>query len=301
MSRPGPDPCDTPSAAVWAWRLPGGTLAKVIMAPSSAGPAEAAPSSVPPVAPRRPPVFTDLGLTVVAHRGSGTGTGPAGTRENSLAAFRWAADLGAPWVELDVQASRDAGLVVRHDLRDASGYVSAADAVDWTAQDLLTLERLHAELPSHVGIDVEVKVGLPSEDGSDATTTAALAFLAVHARERPWLLTSFDPTVVVRAHEHSVPTGWLTEDEASLHGSVAAAIRLRAHAVCPHVDAVLRNHPAEAPAEDVLEVASRFGVQVLVWGAVPAQVPALADLGVDAVCVDAVQETLQVLGQGPGR
>src|SRR4051812_8087205 len=48
--------------------------------------------------------------TIIAHRGA-SGTAP----ENTLAAFRRAADLGAPMIELDVQLTADGEVVVIHD------------------------------------------------------------------------------------------------------------------------------------------------------------------------------------------
>ena len=47
---------------------------------------------------------------VIAHRGA-SGTRP----ENTLVAFRRAAELGADMIELDVQRTRDGAVVVIHD------------------------------------------------------------------------------------------------------------------------------------------------------------------------------------------
>jgi glycerophosphoryl diester phosphodiesterase len=49
-------------------------------------------------------------LLVMAHRG-----GRAYAPENTLAAFRHAAQAGVQWLELDVQMTKDGGLVVIHD------------------------------------------------------------------------------------------------------------------------------------------------------------------------------------------
>ena len=49
---------------------------------------------------------------VIAHRGAS-----GDERENTLPAFERAIEMGADYVEFDVQASRDGGLVVFHDLR----------------------------------------------------------------------------------------------------------------------------------------------------------------------------------------
>ena len=49
---------------------------------------------------------------VIAHRGASSEE-----KENTLPAFERAIELGADYVEFDVQASSDGGLVVFHDLR----------------------------------------------------------------------------------------------------------------------------------------------------------------------------------------
>jgi glycerophosphoryl diester phosphodiesterase len=66
----------------------------------------------------------DLRPSVIAHRGA---SGHA--LENSLAAFRLAAELGADGIELDVHASRDGELFVHHDaLLPGEGPIAALPA-----------------------------------------------------------------------------------------------------------------------------------------------------------------------------
>src|SRR2546426_6140813 len=57
-----------------------------------------------------PPIGGRVRCLVIAHRGA-SGTHP----ENTMAAFRRAAELGADMIELDVQLTRDAEVVVFHD------------------------------------------------------------------------------------------------------------------------------------------------------------------------------------------
>ena len=52
---------------------------------------------------------------VIAHRGAS-----AEEQENTLPAFERAIELGADYVEFDVQASSDGALVVFHDLRSTA-------------------------------------------------------------------------------------------------------------------------------------------------------------------------------------
>ena len=70
-------------------------------------------------------------VKVIAHRGAS-----AVARENTLEAFRLAAELGADWVELDARRTADGHVVVHHDAELADGRV------------ICLLPR--AELPDHV-------------------------------------------------------------------------------------------------------------------------------------------------------
>jgi glycerophosphoryl diester phosphodiesterase len=72
---------------------------------------------------------------VIAHRGA-SGTAP----ENTLAAFRRAAALGADMIELDVQLSRDRAVIVLHDATldrttDGTGPAGARTLAELTALD----------------------------------------------------------------------------------------------------------------------------------------------------------------------
>lgn len=108
---------------------------------------------------------------VQAHRGAS-----AKAPENTLAAFRAAAEQGARWVELDVALSRDGTLVVIHDDsvdRTTSGKGSlgdltlaelqALDAGSWfgksfAAEPLPTLSAALAELARlKLGVNIEIK------------------------------------------------------------------------------------------------------------------------------------------------
>jgi glycerophosphoryl diester phosphodiesterase len=105
-----------------------------------------------------------------AHRGA-SGHAP----ENTLAAFRLAAEMGADGVELDVHLSRDGQVVVIHNgtvdaTTDGRGRVcdlsladlQALDAGSWSSprfsgQRIPTLETVLADVGPHMLINVEVK------------------------------------------------------------------------------------------------------------------------------------------------
>lgn len=149
---------------------------------------------------------------VIAHRGAS-----AARQENTLDAFRHAAELGADWIELDVRLNSAADLVIHHDPTLADGTVIAAmqpaDQPEW----MPTLgESLDAAQPMKVNI--EIKNG-PDEPGHDSSN-AIVALVAAVARElRPaddLLVTSFNRSTVDLMGEVApeIPRGLLTYQEA---------------------------------------------------------------------------------------
>jgi glycerophosphoryl diester phosphodiesterase len=92
--------------------------------------------SLLPSVPRAPVPGPRHRVAVIAHRG-GTSLAP----ENTLAAFRRAAELGVDYVEIDVRATRDGRLVLMHDRtvdRTTDGTGAVADL------DYAAITSLHA-------------------------------------------------------------------------------------------------------------------------------------------------------------
>jgi glycerophosphoryl diester phosphodiesterase len=149
---------------------------------------------------------------IIAHRGASRAE-----PENTLAAFRRAATLGAGWVELDVRPSRDRQLVVHHDPRYGDGRVIAE--IDAAARpDAVPLldDALDACAGAGLRVNVEIK-NEPGEPGYEPTgwLVAAVVDLISRRGEIDRVVVScFDRATLdqVLAGEPALPTAWLTQN-----------------------------------------------------------------------------------------
>ena len=94
---------------------------------------------------------------VIAHRGASSEE-----KENTLPAFERAIELGADYVEFDVQASSDGGLVVFHDLRldrltDARGPLRAPPLAALRELGIPTLAEVLELTGGRIGVMAELK------------------------------------------------------------------------------------------------------------------------------------------------
>jgi glycerophosphoryl diester phosphodiesterase len=234
--------------------------------------------------------------SVVGHRGSGAGQAD-GYQENSLEAFLAAAVSGVPWVELDARRSSDGELMVWHDPATPDGdLIRTHTAAELSAAGILRLDEVLSVLPANVSVNVDVKTVI--EDATDPEHERTHVLIARALRRyrgtRRFLISSFDPSLPTYLKERKVPgedvaLGLITEVRFSAGPAVSAAANLGMDAVCLHVDS-LREEP-----ERVLEFAHRSGLEVMAWSPDPALAVALAEAGVDAVCVDDIPGTQAAL------
>ena len=94
---------------------------------------------------------------IIAHRGAS-----AEEQENTLPAFERAIARGADYVEFDVQASSDGGLVVFHDLRldrltGVSGPLRARPLAELRELGIATLEEVLELTAGRIGVMAELK------------------------------------------------------------------------------------------------------------------------------------------------
>lgn len=189
---------------------------------------------------------------VQAHRGSS-----ALAPENTIAAFRRAADDGAKWVELDVALNADGELIVIHDdsverTSNGSGNLGALSTADIQALDagswfgaafagekIPTLDEVIVALGAlGLNINVEIKQH-PHHQSLEQLTTAVAAALAKRPAHMQIMISSFDPECLKAMHKLTpelelamlwvrVPDDW----EAKLAAIPATSIHAHYKSLC---------------------------------------------------------------------
>ncbi len=234
-------------------------------------------------------------MWVVAHRGA-SGHAP----ENTLAAFRKAIELGARFIETDLQFSRDARFVAIHDDtldRTTNGHGSVhnftvaqlreLDAGAWfspefAGQQLPTIEEILSLAREHdVVFYLELKPC--AAWGAEHALVGALRDAGEAARV---VVLSFDGATIaaVRKLEPNLMTGLLIEAPAPNAVDRAISVGARQLALCGNL-----------VTPELLAQARRRDIQVVVWTINhPAHMQALLEAGVDGIITDYPDRLLAV-------
>jgi glycerophosphoryl diester phosphodiesterase len=247
------------------------------------------------VALTRPGSEFDGRNLVVAHRGASSEE-----PENTIAAFRAAAEAGADVIELDVRATSDGIPVILHDADVAATTDGSGQVHDLT---LAQVKRLDAsggrgprqEIPTlaeaveaiadagPVAIDLEIK-NIPGEPAFDSPSEtvlhAALDVVAATGFGGPLLVSSFNWITIERCRELApgVPTGFLTIAAIDPHAALVYARRNGHDFVLPQSHALLQ---AGSP---FVDEAHDAGIRVGTWTVDDeADLATLFGWGVDAV------------------
>lgn len=212
----------------------------------------------------------------VAHRGASVEH-----RENTLAAFARALDLGADAIELDVHCSADGSVMVHHDPEVVIGGVRMAIAAtpreELRALDLGDGERIPTleEVSELVGGSAELFVEVKGA-GIEARVLEAL-----RRHSGPVAIHSFDHEAIARAAELAphARRGLLFDAAPSdLEGTVA---RTRAHDLWPRGDLATTS---------LVDEAHGLGLRVIAWTINDPRAGAeLIARGVDGICTDDVR------------
>jgi len=224
---------------------------------------------------------------VFAHRGSSHLA-----RENTVAAFVAAKELGADGVELDVHLTADGVVVVHHDGRlpglGPFARLRSAELPPWLPS---LAEALEACRPLRVNVEIkegETDAG-PARDIELAVEAATL--LAERDEAPSILVSSFSLPVLdaVRALRPNLATALLVDLDTD---PMAALVTAREHG---HGGL----HPFFACVNAALMTAAKDGgVAIRTWTVDdPARIAALAGLGVDAVITNDVAAALRALGR----
>lgn len=217
---------------------------------------------------------------VLAHRGASRAA-----PENTVAAFRAAASLGADGVELDVRRSAQGALVVHHDpIGDRP-----------LAPDVPTLDEALDAVTGVVNIEVK---GLPNEPDYDPDQAVAVSIARIVASRSMYdrvIVSSFDTDAIdrVRATDARVRTGWLTLPGFAVEDVVPLARDRGYDAIHPERRALLA-HDGVA----LVALAHDAGLAVNTWTVDdPTEMRALADAGVDAIITNVPDRARDALGR----
>ena len=214
----------------------------------------------------------------MAHRGASKAE-----RENTVAAFLRAAEMGADAVELDVRRSADGCLVVHHDPHVVDGRVIVRTTRVELPAEIPTLDEA-LDACRGMWVNVEIKNDPNEADFDPTDDIAAMVADALRRRAEPgrFLVSSFRRETVDRFRREcpDIATAWLTPGIAPDDMVVTfAALASDGHAaVHPWFGLVTR---------DFVAAAHGAGLMVNVWTCDdPAKMVELADYGVDGICTN---------------
>jgi glycerophosphoryl diester phosphodiesterase len=232
---------------------------------------------------------------VLAHRGA-----CMRAPENTLEAFRMAADLGADGVELDARRTADGVLVVSHDpVVEGFGLLVEHPFAKLRAEvpSVPTLEETFDALDGFAGFLVNVEIKCfptdPDADPERIVVRGVVDLVAGRELHDRVIVSSFelDAIDVVRALDARIVTGWLTSGLAPETTLPIAA--QRGHPWL-HPD---RATMSGAIAATTVKDAAARGVRIDVWTVdAPHEIAALAGVGVDAIITNVPDVARSILG-----
>lgn len=223
---------------------------------------------------------------IFAHRGASKRA-----KENTLAAFRLARDLGADGVELDVRRTQDGELAVHHDPYLVDGSVIC----DTAAADLSSsVPLLGAALEVCAGLVVNIEIknepGEPDFDATEMVAASVVALLRERAGADRVLISSFHlPTIDrVRELDPSLPTAWLVE---AVRADTVDILLAHGHQVLhPWVRRVTR---------DLIRTCHQRSVSVNTWTCDdPMRMAELITWGIDGICTNVPDVAVEAVRSG---
>lgn len=227
-------------------------------------------------------------VQVLAHRGASRAE-----RENTVAAFRRAGEMGAHGVELDVRRTADGVLLVHHDAVVAGGRpICETSAGDLAANDLTahipTLDQaLDACAGMWVNLEIKNDENEPDFDPNEWVADQTMALLDRRGEPERWLMSSFRIETIDRCRTVAphVRTAWLTS---IVPDNVVALLTAGGHAALhPQVLWLTRA---------VIEQCHAAGIVVNTWTCDdPQRMRELIEWGIDGICTNVPDVALEVL------
>ncbi len=222
---------------------------------------------------------------IFGHRGAS-----AAFTENTVEAFAGAQELGADWVELDVQQTADGTLAVYHDEELPTGELLSQTAFGDLPDFIPTLaEAIRACGDMGVNIEIKNDPAKPSFDPEHAMVPGVLAVAREHLSLEKCLISSFDMGAVnaVRDLDPRMPTAFITMDDVGPEVSIG---RVTAH-----------SHSSINPWDDIVSTrwiaaAQEAELAVNVWTVDdPERMVELAKMGVAGIITNVPDVAVQAL------
>jgi glycerophosphoryl diester phosphodiesterase len=211
---------------------------------------------------------------VIAHRGASRAA-----KENTLAAFRLAAEMGAEWVELDVRRTQDGALAIHHDPYLSDGRVICDTAASDLPRDVADLDAALVACMG-MGVNIEIKNSPGEIDFDPDESLVAPVVEQVRQRgETDRVVLSFFhlPTLDrVRALAPEIRTAWLVEKVSA--GTLDTLVEHGHRVLHPWVRRVT---------QPILEECQRRSIDVNTWTCDdPARMKELIAWGIDGICTN---------------
>jgi glycerophosphoryl diester phosphodiesterase len=225
-------------------------------------------------------------VRVIGHRGAS-----AAHPENTIEAFRGAAEMGAHGVELDVRRTVDDVLVVFHDAHLPTGEAVRSLESAALPPSIPTLaEALDACAELWINIEIKNMPDDPDYDAEHGLSIAVAALVGAYDIADRVVVSSFNIDSVDRIHtlDPTIPTGWLVWGGAD---PISIIDRAAAH----QLSAI---HPNDVLVDGrFVERAHAEGLAVYVWTVDdPDRIAQLAALDVDGIITNVPDVALGVLG-----
>lgn len=169
---------------------------------------------------------------IIGHRGAS-----ASHPENTIEAFRAAADQGADGVELDVRRTADDVLVVVHDAHLSDGRLVRDTSSADLPESVPTLsEALEACADLWLNIEIKNMPDDPDYDSEHGLSIAVAGLIAAFEAADRVIVSSFNMDSVdrIRSIDATMPLAWLVWGQADPRSLVERAVAHGLQAIHPH-------------------------------------------------------------------